>query len=151
MANPELTRAPSPFDTKAHALVRTTQPATAQLRSATRTLARGLGWFSIGLGLLIFAIIVWLRNAIPQSSLITVFIATILGQLAIASRLWTRLTIYAAELDLYRRLIPPPEDAPLPETPPGPHFPEFARASDPSEGPPPPRGLFGEDESTDSI
>jgi hypothetical protein len=97
------------------------------------------------LGLIIFAIIVWLRNAIPQSSLITVFIATILGQLAIASRLWTRLTFYAAELDLYRRLMPPPEDAPMPGPPPGPHFPEFARASEPSEGPPP-RGLFGEGE-----
>jgi hypothetical protein len=52
MANPELTREPSPFDTKAHALVRKMQPATAQRRSATRTMARGLGWFSIGLGLL---------------------------------------------------------------------------------------------------
>ena len=106
----------------------------------------GLYFLIALLGLLIFALMVWLRNAIPQSSLITVFIATILGQLAIASRLWTRLTFYAAELDLYRRLMPPPEDAPRPGPPAGPHFPEFARASEASEGPPPPRGLFGEDE-----
>jgi hypothetical protein len=52
MANPELTREPSPFDTKAHALVRKTQATTTERRSATRKMARGLGWFSIGLGLL---------------------------------------------------------------------------------------------------
>jgi hypothetical protein len=51
MANPELTRAPSAFDEKAKALVRKLAPTSGQRISATRKLARGLGWFSIGLGL----------------------------------------------------------------------------------------------------
>lgn len=52
MSNPELTGRPSALDRKAQALVRAAQPATPQRRSATRKLASGLGWFSIGLGLL---------------------------------------------------------------------------------------------------
>src|SRR5215208_4045752 len=51
MANPELTREPSAFDEKTKALVRKLAPASGQRISATRKLARGLGWFSIGLGL----------------------------------------------------------------------------------------------------
>lgn len=51
MANPELTGKPSSLDRKAHALLRVTQSSSRTHRSATRQLARGLGWFSIGLGL----------------------------------------------------------------------------------------------------
>jgi hypothetical protein len=51
MANPELTREPSQFDEKAKALVRKASSSSARRISATRKLARGLGWFSIGLGL----------------------------------------------------------------------------------------------------
>jgi hypothetical protein len=51
MANPELTHEPSAFDTKAKALVRKISSPSPERTSATRKLARGLGWFSIGLGL----------------------------------------------------------------------------------------------------
>ena len=51
MSNPELTGRPSALDRKAHALVRATRPQPGRHSSAALTLARGLGWFSIGLGL----------------------------------------------------------------------------------------------------
>jgi hypothetical protein len=74
-------------------------------------------------GLILFFVLTWLRGVIPQSSFITVLLATALGQLALASRLWTRLVFYGAEADLYQRLNPPPlsaESAAMPEleTPP---------------------------------
>jgi len=50
MSNPELTGQPSPLDTKARALARVATPTTSRRSSATTKLARGLGWFSIGLG-----------------------------------------------------------------------------------------------------
>ena len=52
MANRELTHKPPPLDTQARALVRRSPATPSERRSATRTIARGLGWFSIGLGLL---------------------------------------------------------------------------------------------------
>ena len=52
MSNPELTGRPSPLDTKARALARAATPTTSRHSSATSQLARGLGWFSIGLGLM---------------------------------------------------------------------------------------------------
>ena len=52
MSNPELTRWPSALDRHARQVVRALQPQGPHRRSAALTLARGLGWFSIGLGLL---------------------------------------------------------------------------------------------------
>jgi hypothetical protein len=50
MSNPELTGQPSPLDRKARALARAATPAGPRRHSASTRLARGLGWFSIGLG-----------------------------------------------------------------------------------------------------
>lgn len=50
MANTELTHQASPLDTKARALIRVTAPSSARRTSASRKLARGLGWFGIALG-----------------------------------------------------------------------------------------------------
>lgn len=54
-------------------------------------------------GLAVFSLFTWLRSLIPQSSYVALFAAVLLGQLALASRLWTRVAFYAAELDYYRR------------------------------------------------
>jgi hypothetical protein len=51
MANPELTKKPSSLDTQARTLARALTPSSPQKQSATRKLACGLGWFSIGLGM----------------------------------------------------------------------------------------------------
>ena len=51
MANVDLTHAPSQLDRRARALLRRVGPSGPKRPSATRTLARGLGWFSIALGL----------------------------------------------------------------------------------------------------
>jgi hypothetical protein len=58
------------------------------------------------IGLALFLLLVWLRDSIDQSSLISVVAAILLGQTAIAARMWTRLTFFAAELDFYRRYKP---------------------------------------------
>ena len=75
----------------------------------------------IGLtGLVLFAVLFWLRSVVSQSSLGTIALAAAIGQVAIASRMWTRLACYAAEVDLYRSLEPTPtstiaEPQPAPE------------------------------------
>lgn len=51
MSNPELTHEASPLERKARTLVRATASHPGPRPSATRRMARGLGWFSIGLGL----------------------------------------------------------------------------------------------------
>lgn len=61
-----------------------------------------------------------LRNKIPQSGVLLTFAALLVGQIAIASRMWSRIAFYAAELDLYDRLEPrielvPPVHRPVPE------------------------------------
>ncbi|MDX2030768.1 MAG: hypothetical protein SF339_08865 [Blastocatellia bacterium] len=73
-------------------------------------------------GLAVFALPVWLRSRIPQSSMGAVFLAFLLGQLAIGARMWARVMLYGAELHYFRRHMP----APPPEY-------EFARASEPYE------------------
>ena len=55
-------------------------------------------------GLVVFALIAWLRGGVNQNSYLNVFLAFLVGQIAIASRVWTRMTFYAAEIDLYRKL-----------------------------------------------
>ena len=51
MANVDLTHAPSKLDRRTRALLRRVGPSSPTRPSATRKLARGLGWFSIALGL----------------------------------------------------------------------------------------------------
>jgi hypothetical protein len=58
------------------------------------------------IGLALFLFLVRLRNSIDQSSVLSVIAAILLGQTAIAARMWTRLTFFAAELDFYRRYKP---------------------------------------------
>lgn len=55
-------------------------------------------------GLILFAVFFWLRSLVHQASLGAIILALAIGQLAIASRMWTRLTYYAAEISLYRSL-----------------------------------------------
>ena len=70
--------------------------------------AYSLYWLVGLIGLGLFALFAWLRASVNQGSIIAVFIAILLGQLAMAARMWTRLVFYAAELDLYWRLTPLP-------------------------------------------
>lgn len=58
------------------------------------------------IGIVFFLSLAWLRDSIDQSSIITLIAAILLGQTAIAARMWTRMTFYAAELDFYRRYKP---------------------------------------------
>lgn len=59
------------------------------------------------IGLAVMALLVWLRGSINQSSLPAVALAILVGQLTIASRMWTRMAAFAGQMDLYRRLAPP--------------------------------------------
>lgn len=69
-------------------------------------------------GIALFLVLFWMRGSVNQASVAAVLFAIILSQVAIASRIWTRLAFYAAELDLYRQLTPPvPRDIP-PSNPP---------------------------------
>jgi len=63
----------------------------------------------VGIGL--FGALVWLRAAIPQSSGGRVFAAFLVGQLAIGVRLWHRVWLTAAQIELHRR-ITQRDDAP---------------------------------------
>ncbi len=64
-------------------------------------------YWLIGLtGLAWFALLVWLRGAVNQNSIIAVLIAILPAQLTMAARMWTRVAFYAAEFDLYWRLTP---------------------------------------------
>jgi hypothetical protein len=54
-------------------------------------------------GVSIFLGLATLRALIDQSSWATILGAFFLGQIAIASRIWTRVTFFAAELELYQR------------------------------------------------
>lgn len=49
--NPELTGSPSPLDVKAKRLAQAISPRSTERQSAALKIAKGLGWFSIGLGL----------------------------------------------------------------------------------------------------
>ena len=59
-------------------------------------------------GLVLFTSLAVLRNSINQGSIVAVLMAIFVGQLAITSRIWTRLTSYAAELNFYRQHYAPP-------------------------------------------
>jgi hypothetical protein len=58
------------------------------------------------IGIALFIFIVRMRDSIDQSSLLKVSAAILLGQTAVATQIWTRLTFYAAALDFYRRFKP---------------------------------------------
>jgi hypothetical protein len=62
-------------------------------------------------GLVLFVCLTLLRGAVQQSSYVGVFLAFVIGQTAIASRVWTRLAFYSAQLDLYKSLVPAPRSA----------------------------------------
>ncbi|MCI0336927.1 MAG: hypothetical protein L0226_05080 [Acidobacteria bacterium] len=69
------------------------------------------------IGISFFGLLAWLRSSINQSSAMSVLLAIILSQAAIAVRMWTRLTFYVAELDLYQRLVPEPATIIAPRQP----------------------------------
>src|SRR5215510_11329969 len=55
-------------------------------------------------GLVVFLALNYLRWSVNQSSGGGVLLAILLGQMAIAGRMWTRLFFYAAETHLYKKL-----------------------------------------------
>ncbi|HLG15125.1 MAG TPA: hypothetical protein VJH03_11570 [Blastocatellia bacterium] len=77
-------------------------------RLALRHFARTFGLYVIiGVaGLILFSFVFWLRSLVHQTSLGGVILAVAVGQLAIASRMWTRLTYYSAQINLYRSIAP---------------------------------------------
>ena len=64
-------------------------------------------------GLALFLVFNALRWSVDQSSAGRVSLAILLGQIAIAGRMWTRLVFYAAEMHLYKKLAPGAAPAPL--------------------------------------
>ncbi len=76
-------------------------------------------------GWAVFALPVWLRGMISQSSAGAVLSAFLLGQIAIGARMWARVMMWSAELRYFRRHHPEAA-APPPEF-------EFARAGTPYE------------------
>jgi hypothetical protein len=59
-------------------------------------------------GLALFAFFIWLRGLVYQDSLGAILLAFVIAQLAMASRMWTRLAYYAGQVDLYQSLVPAP-------------------------------------------
>jgi len=72
-------------------------------------------YLSLGIvGWLIFLLISGLRNMVDQSSALSVLVAIILGQLAIVTRIWFRVSLIGAEFDLYQRYhLPSTQIAPV--------------------------------------
>lgn len=66
-----------------------------------------LGLVLIGLGL--FALLVRLRAALDEPAWSSVFLTFAVGQSAIASRIWSRMSLYAGQIDLYLCKSPPVE------------------------------------------
>lgn len=58
------------------------------------------------LGVASFTLLAVLRGLVVQSSLTMVLIALLLGQFAIAARLWSRVVLYGAQLHFYREVAP---------------------------------------------
>ncbi|MEP7270403.1 MAG: hypothetical protein ABI882_02810 [Acidobacteriota bacterium] len=75
---------------------------------------------------LLFWLVVSIRSAIPQSSLFLVLIALLAGQVAMATRMCSKIAFYAAEMDLYDRVVPHIELIPTVR----PIVPEFAVAQE---------------------
>jgi len=64
-------------------------------------------------GLALFIVFNSLRWSVDQSSAGRVSLAILLGQIAIAGRMWTRLVFFAAEMHLYKKLAPSAAPAPV--------------------------------------
>src|SRR5215475_12669583 len=64
-------------------------------------------------GLALFLTFNWIRWSVDQSSAGRVAMAILLGQIAIAARMWTRLVFYAAEMHLYKKLAPGATPSPV--------------------------------------
>lgn len=103
------------------------------LRETARALRFAVGNFfnALGLyllialvGLVVFLIFNSLRWSVDQSSAGATLMAILLGQIAMASRMWNRVIFYSAEMHLYKKLAP--ATAPLPR-PVEPQM-EFAKA-----------------------
>ena len=62
-------------------------------------------------GLALFAFLFWLRSLVYQDSLGAILLAVVIAQLAMASRMWTRVAYYAGQVDLYQSLVPAPISA----------------------------------------
>ncbi len=62
-------------------------------------------------GLILFAFFLWLRSLVHQDALGPILLAVLIAQLAMASRMWTRLAYYAGQVDLYQSLVPAPISA----------------------------------------
>lgn len=102
------------------------------LRSFRFSLSRFIGAFGLYvliaiLGIVVFVLVAALRNSFSQSSLIAALVAIFLGQIAIAARMWNRVTFYAAQIDYYRKFAPPPPIVEPVHSPPPP--PEFMSAT----------------------
>jgi hypothetical protein len=86
----------------------------------------GLYLMIVLVGGIVFLLLTAGRAVIIQNSLIAAFLAFLTAQLAIAARLWNRVTFYAAQIDLYRKLGPETNAvAPQPQFP----KPEFRAAT----------------------
>jgi hypothetical protein len=57
-------------------------------------------------GLAVFLALNWLRWSVDQSLGAGVLLAILIGQLAMAGRMWTRLVFYSAQMHLYKKLAP---------------------------------------------
>jgi hypothetical protein len=66
----------------------------------------GLYWLVTIAGLVLFVFFAWTRSLLPQRSGGAVLLAMLIGQMAIAGRVWTRLNFYASELYMFERLSP---------------------------------------------
>jgi hypothetical protein len=69
-------------------------------RRLVRTFA--LYWMIALGGLALFGVFAALRSMIPQTSMSAVALAMLVGQMAIAARMWTRLHFYASQLEFYK-------------------------------------------------
>jgi hypothetical protein len=80
----------------------------------------------LAVGFMAFGVFAGLRGLVNQGSLSTAILALLIGQLAIAGRVWARVVNYAAAMELYRALTPKAEAEP--EQPGIKLTPEFAAA-----------------------
>ena len=73
-------------------------------------------YLTVGLsGLILFAFFLWLRGLVQQDSLGAILVAVVLAQIAMASRMWSRLACYAAQVDFYQSRMPVPLAAQAPD------------------------------------
>ena len=53
-------------------------------------------------GVTLFALLVWFRGLVHQTSLGAILLAVVIGQIAIATEMWMRMAHYAAEVEMYQ-------------------------------------------------